>query len=204
MFNLSQVASITNFYSSALSSSIKKIDSLEVLINQKQFELAHTLLNEFVDTNTIESNYKKIFSYYIKLMLWGTDSIDDGDKEELNAIANDHPLLGGKSIYMARTILNLEVNDNPLSSSSRIMQPKQSDEQITLRVYPNPANETVYVMLSNNLPVEEIMIRDVTGRLCSKSFSTTLINTSKLMPGVYFLNVKSGDHFWIQSLIINR
>ena len=192
------------FYSDMLSSNIKKIDSLEVLINQKQFELAHTLLNEFVDTNTIEYNYKFVFTYYIKLMLWGEDSLDDGDSEELLTIANENPILGGKSIYMARTILNLEVNDEPLSSSSRLMQSKKTQKEITLNIYPNPSNNIVNVLLSNSSIAEEIQLSDITGRVCSKLSDANQMSTSQFLPGVYFLRVKYESYTWYERLIIHR
>jgi Secretion system C-terminal sorting domain len=192
------------FYSGMLSSNIKKIDSIETLIDQKQFMLAYTLLNEFVDTNTIEYNYKFVFSYYIKLMLWGADSLDDSDKDELLAIAYENPLLGGKSIYMARTILNLEIRDEPLSSSSRLMQPKTEAKDITLNVFPNPAGDLVNVKLSNALVPQEILIFDITGRMSAVFSNTNQVHTAFLIPGVYFLKVKYENYTWNEYLIINR
>jgi Secretion system C-terminal sorting domain len=192
------------FYSEMLSSNIKIIDSIEVLIHQKQFMLAYTLLNEFVDTNTIESNYKKVFGYYIKLMLWGADSIDDTDRDELLAIAYENPLLGGKSIYMARTILNLEVNDEPLSSSSRLMQPKKTQKEIILNIYPNPTSNLVHIVLSNSSLAEEIQLSDITERICSKVSDANQMTTSQFLPGVYFLRIKYESYTWNERLIINR
>lgn len=192
------------FYSGMLSSNIKKIDSIEVLINQKQFMLAYTLLNEFVDTNNIEYNYKFVFTYYIKLMLWGADSLENSDKDELLAIAYENPLLGGKSIYMARTILNLEVNDEPLSSSSRLMQTKKTQKEIILNIYPNPTSNLVHIVLSNSSLAEEIQLSDITGRICSKVSDANQMTTSQFLPGVYFLRVKYESYTWNERLIINR
>ena len=104
----------------------------------------------------------------------------------------------------ARTILNLEVNDEPLSSSSRLMQPKIEEKDVTLNVFPNPAGDLVNVQLSNASVPQEIGIFDITGRMSAVFTNTTQVNTAFLMPGVYFIKVKYENYTWNEYLIINR
>lgn len=104
----------------------------------------------------------------------------------------------------ARTILNLEVNDEPLSSSSRLMQPKIEEKDVTLNVFPNPAGDLVYVRLSNDLVPQEIYIFDITGRISIVCSNTSQVNTTFLMQGVYFLKVKHDNYTWNERLIISR
>ena len=65
-----------------------------------------------------------------------------------------------------------------------------------LKVYPNPANDVVNVVL-NNVAYAEILIRDIQGREIISSQSdvdVSVIDISTLVKGVYFMTVKSNGN----------
>ncbi|MBK7965936.1 MAG: hypothetical protein IPK10_12070 [Bacteroidetes bacterium] len=100
--------SFVSFYNETLESNINKIDSLETLLSKRQFVEADTLLNHFTDTNNIEHNYKRVYKLYIKQQVYGDTSLSSTDRDELNAIAYEHPLTGGLAVFVARNIIKLE------------------------------------------------------------------------------------------------
>lgn len=187
--------SFVNFYNEMLSTNTYLIDSLQTLINNRRFIEADTLLARFIEVNEQEYNYKKVYAATILCMANGEEAIDDEMREELDAIAHLHPVYGGYAVYVARNLLQLEIYDAPLSSS-RMMAPKRTISQRKLLVYPNPANEYVEVTFNDHTIPEEIILRDLTGRICSSSTNTHTITTSSLLPGLYFIevNVKGEKH----------
>ena len=64
------------------------------------------------------------------------------------------------------------------------------DENIVdnVTVYPNPANDYIFVGMNNDLPVQRIDIYDVTGKLKISSIEKE-INVSGLESGMYFVNI---------------
>ncbi len=59
-------------------------------------------------------------------------------------------------------------------------------------VYPNPAQDNLYVSLAQAEHIKQLSVIDVTGSVVfrsSDSFNNNLVNVSSLKPGLYFLNV---------------
>ncbi|MBK7967057.1 MAG: T9SS type A sorting domain-containing protein [Bacteroidetes bacterium] len=170
--------SFISFYNDRLESNINKIDSLESLFSNGFYIEADTLLNHFADTNEIEHNYKRVYRLYIKQQLYGDTSLSNSDLDELNAIAYEHPLTAGHAVFAARNMLNLEVHDGELSSSSND-ESKQTGRNKKLFLYPNPAIDYLRIKLIGAENIEEINIFDITGRIIFQAGQTDLVNTSE-------------------------
>lgn len=70
-------------------------------------------------------------------------------------------------------------------------------EEVSLALYPNPAQNRIHVKLTGNAIVEEILIRDLTGRAIFQSreynYSGKWVDCSTFPAGLYFVTVKTGD-----------
>lgn len=195
--------SFVNFYTTMLGSNTYLIDSLQTLINNRQFVEADTLLARFTEENDQEYNYKKVYAATILWMVNGEEAIDDVLREELDAIAHQHPVYGGYAVYLARNLLQLEIYDAPLSSS-RLMAPKKTISQRKLNVYPNPANEYIEVTFNDRSIPEEIILRDLTGRICSTLLNSAIVNTTTLFPGIYFVEVMAKGEKHNANIVVAR
>jgi len=78
-----------------------------------------------------------------------------------------------------------------------------SYEKQEVKIYPNPANETVAISGINNGNVE---IFNSIGQLLinSEIQGTSNINTSTLHPGIYLLKIEHGNEVTFEKLIINK
>jgi hypothetical protein len=71
-------------------------------------------------------------------------------------------------------------------------------ERVNVAVYPNPANETLYV---DNKQIETYTITDVSGKEVLKGILETSINLSELNSGVYFITLIGDKVHSTQKLI---
>lgn len=109
----------------------------------------------------------------------------------------------------SQTYITLNVvNDSVVIDPSVPAGVASVDTPAEFRMYPNPANENVTVVLSGQRPDNTVIeICDMTGRVVQSvvpNNSTTVIATSALAQGVYFVNVKSGESTVTQRLTISR
>jgi hypothetical protein len=180
--------SFVNFYTAMLGGNAYLIDSLQTLINNRHFVEADTLLARLTEVNEQEYNYKKVYAATILWMVDGEEAIDELIRDELNVIAHQHPLFGGYAVYVARNLLQLEIHDE-LPSNSRLMAQKETTSQRLMNVYPNPANEYVEISFTDRAIPEKVILRDLTGRICSSLLNSLIVNTTTLQPGIYFIEV---------------
>lgn len=79
------------------------------------------------------------------------------------------------------------------------------DEQRSVLIYPNPANENVTI---GNLPSSSIIIiTDITGKVVYSSViktEQTTINTSEFGNGIYILHISNNGSFATKKLVVNR
>ena len=79
-----------------------------------------------------------------------------------------------------------------------------------LKVYPNPANNNIYINFKNNTinPLYNISVTDILGKelkhLVIESKTLITINTSDLADGLYFINVTDKDFSTTQKLIVHH
>ena len=79
---------------------------------------------------------------------------------------------------------------------------------IYISIIPNPANETVNIRVANNLEnVNKIEIFDITGNLVLINNLQDLsvdLEIKSFTPGKYFVRIKSGNNYYINTLNIIR
>lgn len=76
-----------------------------------------------------------------------------------------------------------------------------------LSVYPNPANDKLYITTGNTVPLSDIVLSDITGRevitLTNNATISPVLNVSDLSAGTYLLQAKAGNNTYITRVLIN-
>lgn len=104
-------------------------------------------------------------------ILGGNSNSNDGD------ISGNH---GGEDYWIAKLGPNLSTNKFSINE---------------MQIYPNPANNNLTLKVDYFEPSQKITITDITGKILytqSVQGLQTIINTSSLTSGIYFLNVENG------------
>jgi len=92
--------------------------------------------------------------------------------------------------------------DNSFSTSSKSIKFCISDSATSLieytsntvfSVFPNPTKDVIEIKLSDNTPIQSIILTDISGRVVHfvEQPNTRTINLQKLKPAIYFLTVKT-------------
>ncbi|MBP6511983.1 MAG: hypothetical protein KA347_04885 [Bacteroidia bacterium] len=194
------------FYQSLINSNINKIDSVETLLSENKLDEVAALLSNFEDTNAIESNYKYVYLAYLNYIANGDSVLSPSDSSILLEIANLNSLTGGKAVFVARNMLNLEIEDE-LSSSLRMQQIKNSSKNeglSKLKVFPNPASVSVHIEISNGVIPDRTDFFDLAGRMCFTHVGSGDINVSKLQAGFYLLKAEANGVSYFGNLILKR
>jgi len=115
------------------------------------------------------------------------------------------PSSGGKAVFVARNLLNLEMEDE-LSSSMRVHPIKKTKNinPAKLNVFPNPASVNVRLEISNGDVPEKTEFFDIAGRQCLVHFGHDVIDLSELKDGFYLLKTESKGLFYFGNLILKR
>lgn len=191
-----------SFYNLNQVSNLNKLDSVELLLTSRLFVAADSLLSNFNDTNTIEHNYRRAYQLYVKKAMIGDTSLTQNEINELYDIAYQHPLLGGKAVFVARNMLRLEVEDN-LEGGYRLLAKKESGNK-QLKIYPNPASSHLFIQLTETEKVDVFQLLDMTGRTVIEQQKVNEISVAILSPGLYLIQVKHEGVIYKDKLVISK
>lgn len=101
------------------------------------------------------------------------------DWENSSPLSRTHTVAGNDTIY---------ASFGKLTSVSDIISGQ------SLKVYPNPATETIYLSASGNFNATELIVFDVYGRmLINQKQPVSSLNISMLTSGFYFLQMKTSE-----------
>jgi len=186
--------------------------------DDRVYEL-YSNLQEISPINTIESNIKKVWSYYFQTVAIDNYNFDPEMEEEILAIAVQCPDEGGEIVYDARIIYSYideeySFDDYQIcndTTSARFMNKPTSIVKKTsdfLSVHPNPADESVnidYSIKSTGI----LKICDLKGVVVKTlklepDFNSLPISITDLAPGMYFVEMNSKDSKLTQKLSIQR
>lgn len=107
------------------------------------------------------------------------------------------PLSGVAAMQSAAdSAYNFYLNNNPCSCDENPLS--VNEQQISsVGIYPNPATESINIICGDNSVGSAIEILDVNGKVVKTatvlSGNSSIINTSDLAPGVYFVRVNKGS-----------
>lgn len=191
-----------SFYNLNQFSNLNKLDSVELLLTSRLFVAADSLLSNFNDTNTIEHNYRRAYQLYVKKAMIGDTSLTQNEINELYDIAYQHPLLGGKAVFVARNMLRLEVEDN-LEGGYRLLAKKESGNK-QLKIYPNPTSSHLFIQLTETEKVDVVQILDMTGRTVIDQQKVNEVSVVILSPGIYHVLVEHEGEIYSAKLVVSQ
>lgn len=84
-----------------------------------------------------------------------------------------------------------------------------NNNKLEFNIYPNPANKKIHIQTSDITDNIEIKIIDITGKIVFINTyiniePTTIINTSELSDGIYFIKISSAKFAKVKKLIIQQ
>jgi hypothetical protein len=174
------------------------------MMQAQPMDTAAWFLDNITPTNTVESNELAVWDVYFRTFAIDSFALSAADSAKLFNIAYQSGSEGGIAVYMARIMLNLDVDLGESNKTDEVYFADETGEQErSFMLYPNPAKDEVNLMFTGYEEGEEIVIElyDITGRksidqLIYLSGNLITINTSKLEKGVYLYNIsiKNGDN----------
>lgn len=158
------------------------------------------LLNSasFNNSALIEENQKKVNDIYLKTIAKGNRAFSEMQVADLLFVANQCPLSGGNSVFIARSMYSLFENNFNYDDQSTcltegmVLRKKSESSLFTILTTPNPASDlaTLKINAGFQKPLK-FVICDVVGRDVEsfdiKALQTSInFSTSKLNSGLYF------------------
>ncbi len=113
-------------------------------------------------------------------------------------IANLTPYKGGYGVYTARVMLDFDPDNNDINWRMADMAPQA--KQTTIRVFPNPAKDVLYIEVMNTLDSYNAIINiyNTIGQLVAEQQMTQkmeFINLKTLKTGMYIYNISYDNGF---------
>ena len=195
-----------NFMNSCNANCIGKFNKVHEYIEQNDLTNASVENASITDNITWEYNLKRVNEIYLNYL--NSDSIINSDSIELNDIAWQNILDGGPGVIMARSILNLDIEDVSDGTTRNLLDKEVGYENILvnkIEAFPNPSNGEITLSSSTSMKNLDIIIQDVTGKTVYNSIIISEENyfliKLDLPPGLYMLIVKNKDE-WVDNLKI--
>lgn len=201
--NVNQFTStMANTYST-FTNYMKLVDSIKAgnVLN------AIALNNALFADNLIQSNIKSVNEIYLSSVANGLESLTTQQFQIVKNIAYQCPLVGGKAVYRARTLLSLEEDGNFDDSALCNFAYRNSDMNSSSRLiagnlalYPNPTTGrvTINYITTDSEDNNTLKVFTSTGQLVfetqiSRIESMMEIDLSSFPPGLYICTV-SGEN----------
>jgi len=105
--------------------------------------------------------------------------------------------------YSGLSFYRLEQTDYDGRSSYSMIRPVNFDSSATIRIYPNPVKNFVYISGSGTMVIS---VHNINGQLLNTPVqliqSGYSVNISALLPGIYFIHiVQNGDRLTTKEII---
>lgn len=225
----SQDADYRAFYNACKNSNIGKFKSINDLITDSvnTDTTAAIIINQNIPTNcTPDDNQKLVNEIYLAHIKADSVDIDLSDPytiydsteiAELTGVAYQNPASGGMSVYMARGMLNIALNDDELEEGESksldfpLVLPPSVLELKENSLYPNPNNGKMYLNYTlADSQTGYLKLFNQAGALIreyplDKSKKQLLINESNLETGVYTYSIYMNETLVkTDKLIINK
>jgi len=198
---------LQSFYDSAATTNLASLTQVNFLTGEEDKENAFQINSTITPENFIEQNEKMVNEIY--LSTWGRREgleiyeFNNAQTAALTDIAMQSPLSGGPSVYTARVMLGLDINDlGPEETEGlRLETNRNTVEEHVISLYPNPANNnTMFTMELGKDEKGTLEVFDVLGnRLLNiellEGNNETEINTASFSSGVYIFKASVNREF---------
>lgn len=180
------------------------------------------LLNQSLTPNNIlQSNEKKINNFIINKLLRSVSEFSTGDLNTLFSIASQCPKVGGRSVYLARSIYNelesFNFSDDstclPNQAISTNLSNLNSKLEGNIFISPNPSAGLVKLSWNSSfVQIKEIKVLNSLNHIIktlnqefTKMSEQVNLDLTQLQNGIYFLLIEDIDgDFCIKKIIINN
>ncbi len=225
----SEPGPLADFYENLVGSNIAKLQEVEVLLYQGDYNAANTLLADIEPTSAhaVETNYKNYYALYANYLALDTSDVySQADSTALFELANLCPSPNGACIHQARAlyqaIYNVNVNymdcfeGEPSERKSNNVESKKEDLELNdlsnisnIEIFPNPANSRLYITTVGNSENLEITFKDLTNRTIATRKIKTLNNQGvldiELINGIYFVTIiNDANEKFIKKVLIAK
>lgn len=185
------------------------IDNLMGNIAATRYSTADDLLtlNEGINVSTVyEQNEQTVNTIYLNTIAKDNYSLKEGQKAELQAIANQCPYAGGTAVFRARNLL-ATLNGPTDYDDEALCQPQQfggNPPSLAIaaptgaKVYPNPANDRFNVELDGALASDGQLVlynafgKEVLVQKLQAETTTFGFDVDTLPSGIYWLDISEG------------
>jgi hypothetical protein len=120
-----------------------KLQSIEEYFNTDNLNTADSILSDFIDTNSIETNLKQVYSLYLKSQ-YG-DTLSNSDSTYLYDLGFADPLQNGDAVVSAAVLLDLDIPwiiSEP-KKNEKVEMPEMNIGKILIQ--PNPTKDKITV-----------------------------------------------------------
>ena len=181
-----------NFYNDAMNNSIGDFITVLNFVDDGDYSAAQTKLNMIDCSSQIELNLKDVLSIFINSKI-NTEDYSIQDIETLQNVAYQIPKEGGPAVYLARAILNSEMDD--ANGTGRFGNNQTNVTNYYFELSPNPANDLLRIVNYKTDKSFQVEIVDLYGKVVlSKTFDGNLqqhqLNISELKSAIYFVLIK--------------
>ncbi len=203
-------ATYQQFYDDMKQRNLGKLIDIDELIGSDDYANALTELFSIQDSNLIERNKIKAYSYIIPLLEDENYVLNSLDSTILDSVSIQLAILGGEGVYIIRAIMDEEIDDNITGLLFRKANNNIISNQIESKVYPNPNKGSfTYEYILNDSCCYEITITDARGRLIKLSQlrnekGSVEINSIQ-NNGIYFLILRREGEIvdWKKIIVVN-
>ena len=125
-------------------------------------------------------------------------------------IAYQSPQTGGDAVISARVILGIDpfITDDDSIGQTKSIKNQEVATNSTIKVYPNPANDKLYIKLDNTMDgMANVEFFDLTGKLIynttiNAAIKLQMLNVSNIKAGMYNLRISTTNKVINQKIVI--
>ncbi len=194
-------AIVDGFFNAAKGSNIGKLFDIQSDLKNELIIDAAIKNNNIVPNNNLEANEKMLNDIILQLPQTG---FAEEIIESISSIANQCPISGGKSVFICRSLISSLDMNAYWDDDDRCIQgmdfrrgtSMQNLEAVQFRkcsVYPNPANDILFLFNDDFSKLSKYLIRDALGSIVIQSnqldMELTKIDISNIIEGFYVLEL---------------
>lgn len=196
-----QDAWLQQFYNAEKTGNTGKIKDVKDYIAVKDKQQAQLKNLSIVDNTLLIQNLKLANTIYLNYYFEvDTPTVDSLTLLQLQNLAYQNGIQGGEGVYMARAMLNLDVEDAVnVMRMAQSQTSKKDNDVFACKVYPNPSTGIFYVsyLLDVN-KTGNFVLTDATGRnlkevKLNQNSSLLKIDFTSYEGGVYYYQFNNGN-----------
>lgn len=178
------------YFDALKGSNIDNLLEVIKLMENNEFSLALIKNNSILYQNILEENLKNVNSIYLSRNL--TNSFEDWAPVEniiLRNVAYQPAMLGGRGVYLARSLKKLRLEDGASSLRLKNYSNESEVKSEIINLFPNPVCDLLTIEFSNTVD-GYLKIMDASGKEIFHYYISNInfnLNLEKMSSGIYFL-----------------